>query len=125
MRLEMHSNDNAREAKPSLFIFHGQWVGWLVVAVLCFISAFVLLSRMGVDWLPACVLSALPLAALTIFVAGFINGKAPSYALDLLLLGAWRFRCQLYLAGALNRPPELWVKGRKPMHPNIFITEEP
>jgi hypothetical protein len=123
MGLELHSNDCARTARPSIWIFEGPNVGLLVVGVLFFIALFLVLSRLGVEWIPAVVISALPLAGITIFVGCFVNGRAPSYALDLFLQAVWRFKCGCYLAGALDRPPELWVTGRKPMHPTQFIME--
>ena len=120
MALELHPNDNAREGKPSLWIFHGPWVGLLVVGVLFFISLFLVLSRLGVDWIPTTVISALPLAGITVFVQFFINGRAPSYALNLLAVQTWRLRCSWYLRRLLDTPPQLWVISRAPRHPNDF-----
>jgi len=90
------------------------------VGVLFFIALFLVFSHEGVDWPPAVLISALPLALITGFVHFFINGRSPSYATDLVLLIGWRFRCQLYLAGALDRPPELWTVDRKARHPKEF-----
>jgi hypothetical protein len=56
------------------------------VGVLFFVCLMLVLSRLGVDWIPTIVISALPLAAITIFVQFFVNGRPPSYALDLLAL---------------------------------------
>src|SRR6516162_3439744 len=67
-------------------IFQGPAVGLLVVGVMFFICLMLVLSRLGVDWIPTIVISALPLAAITIFVQFFVNGRPPSYALDLLAL---------------------------------------
>jgi hypothetical protein len=39
-----------------------------------------------------------------------VNGRPPSYARDLALLAIWRLRVWLYMAGALDRPPELRVR---------------
>jgi len=120
MALELHPNDGAREAKPSLWIFEGPWVGTLVVGVMFFISLFVVLSRLGVDWIPATIISAAPLAVMTVFVIFFVNGKAPSYALDLFALGVWRLRSAWYLSKLSDRPPQLWVVLRAPSHPKDF-----
>jgi hypothetical protein len=120
MALELHPNDNARTARPSLWIFAGPSVGLLVVGVMFFIALFMVLSHEGVDWIPSVILSAFPLAIFTAYVQFFVNGKAPSHAIDLVILCGWRFRCWLYMAGGLDRPPQLWTLHRKPTHPGEF-----
>jgi hypothetical protein len=121
MALQLHPNDNAREAKPSLWIFHGRAVGLLVVGVMFFVCLVTILGRMGADWAPAIVISALPLAGITVFVAVFVNGQAPSHALDLVALQMWRLRCWFYLQRLLDNPPELWAVSRAPRHPKDFL----
>jgi energy-coupling factor transporter transmembrane protein EcfT len=120
MSLEMHPNDNARTAHPSIWIFSGPSVGLLVIGVMFFVCLMLVLSRLGVDWIPTVVISALPLAAITIFVHFFVNGRPPSYALDLLALQMWRLRCSWYLQRLLDKPPQLWVISRAPRHPKEF-----
>jgi hypothetical protein len=121
MPLELYANDAAREAKPSLWVFEGPWVGTLVVGVMFFISLFVLLSRWGVDWIPASVISGFPLGLTTLFVQFFVNGRPPSYALDLLALQTWRLRSSWYLQRLLDKPPQFWVVLRAPRHPKDFL----
>ena len=121
MALELHPNDAAREARPSLWVFEGPWVGTLVVGVMFFISLFVVLSRLGVDWLPATIISALPLGVMTLFVHFFVNGRAPSYAVDLFALQVWRLRSAWYLRRLSDNPPQLWVVLRPAsLHPKDF-----
>jgi len=120
MALELHPNDCARTAHPSLWIFSGPWVGTLVLGVMFFISIFVLLSRWGVDWISATVISAMPLEAMTIFVHFFVNGRAQSHALDLLALQMWRLRSAWYLQRLSDKPPQFWVVFRAPRHPKEF-----
>ncbi len=120
MPLELHPNDNAREARPGLWIFQGRSVVLLVVGVGAFVAVFRMLDFVGVDWPLNVVVSLLPLALMTAYVWGFVNGKAPSYAQDLLVLNLFRFRQWMYLRGVLNRPPQFWVMDRKPAHPNQF-----
>ena len=120
MALELHPNDCARTAHPSLWIFSGPWVGTLVLGVMFFISIFVLLSRWGVDWIPATIISLVPLAVFTVFVHLFVNGRAPSHALDLSALGVWRLRSAWYSQRLSDKPPQLWVVLRAPRHPKDF-----
>jgi len=120
MALSLNPNDCARTAQPSLWIFQGPAVGLLVVGVLFFVCLMLVLSRLGVDWIPTIVLSASPLAAITIFVQFFVNGRPPSYALDLLALQIWRLRCSWYLQRLLDKPPQLWIVPRTPRHPKEF-----
>jgi hypothetical protein len=120
MSLELHPNDAAREAKPSMWVFEGPWVGTLVVGVMFFISLFVVLSRLVVDWIPTTIISALPLGVMTLFVQFFVNGKAPSYALDLFALQVWRLRSVWYLHRLSDKPPQFWVVLRPPLHPRDF-----
>jgi hypothetical protein len=120
MPLELHANDNAREAKPSLWLFHGPTVGWLVLGVMFFISLVTLLARLGADWLSAPLISVLPLAGITVFVVFFVNGKPASYALDLFALQVWRLRSAWYVQRLSDRPPQFWAVLRSPRHPKDF-----
>jgi hypothetical protein len=120
MPLELHANDNAREAKPSLWIFHGPAVGWFVLGVMFFVSLVTFLARLGADWLSATVISLLPLGAVTMFVQFFVNGRPPSHALDLLALQVWRLRSAWYVQRLSDRPPQFWVVLRSPRYPKEF-----
>jgi hypothetical protein len=120
MSLNLNVNDNAREAKPSLWIFQGAAVGWLVVGVMFFVTLVTVLARLGADWPSATVISLLPLGAITVFVHFFVNGQPPSHALDLFALQMWRVRSSWYLHRLLDRPPQLWVVRRPPPHPKEF-----
>src|ERR1700751_672598 len=120
MPLELHANANARTSQPSLWIFRGPAVGLLVVGVLFFVCLMLVLSRLGVDWIPTIAISTLPLAAITIFVQFFVNGRPSSYALDLLALQTWRLRCSWYVQRFMDKPPQLWVISRAPRHPKEF-----
>jgi hypothetical protein len=120
MQLELHSNDNAREGRPGVWIFQGNSVVLLVAGVASFVALFRILVAAEVDWLLALVLSLVPLVALAAYVHLMVNSKAPSYAADVLLFFLWRVKARTYLAGALDRPPQFWVKGQRPPHPNEF-----
>ena len=120
MALQMHANDNAREGKPALWIFQGRSVALLVGGVAVFVASFRICDATGLDWyLSACV-SLLPLGLVVLYVTCFINGKPPSYSLDLLIFVLWRLRVRLYKERLLDRPPQFWVRGRKPPHPTQF-----
>jgi hypothetical protein len=120
MPLELHSNDNAREGRPGVWIFQGNSVVLLVVGVAAFIALFRILAAAEVDWPFALVLSFTPLLALAAYVHLMVNGRAPSYAADMLLFFLWRVKVRIHLAGALDRPPQFWVKGSRPRHPSEF-----
>ena len=62
MALQMHSNDNAREGRPSVWIFQGRSVVLLVIGAGMFIGLFRILDAAGVDWPLNIAVSILPLA---------------------------------------------------------------
>jgi hypothetical protein len=117
MVLEMHYNDNAREARPGLWIFQGRSVVLLVVGVATFVALFRTLDSAGLDLPINAAISLLPSVVMGAYVQFFVNGKPPSYAFDKLLFLIWRAKSCLYMAGWLDRPPALWIVTRKPMHP--------
>jgi hypothetical protein len=121
--MQMHSNDNAREGRPSLWIFKGKSVVLLVIGAGVFIALFRMLDAAGVDWPLNIALSILPLLVTTAYVWRFVNGKPSSYAWDLLMFAIWRSKSWLYLNGALDRPPALWIRARLPRHPSEFTSE--
>ena len=57
----------------------------LVAGVAAFVAIFRVLVAAEVDWPFALVLSLIPLLALATYVHLMVNGKAPSYAVDVLL----------------------------------------
>jgi hypothetical protein len=85
-----------------------------------FISLFVVLSRLGADWVAATIISALPLGLMTLFVHFFVNGRAPSHAIDSFTLQVWRLRSAWYLGRLSDRPPQFWIVLRSPRHPKEF-----
>ena|SRR5205823_12241464 len=120
MPLEFHSNDNAREGRPGIWIFQGSSVILLVAGVAAFVALFRILAAAGLDWPFALALSLVPLLSLVAYVHLMVNGKAPSYAADVLLFLIWRVKVRTYLAGALDRPPQFCVKTTRPLHPKEF-----
>ena len=123
MALQMHSNDNAREGRPGVWIFQGRSVVLLVIGAGIFVGLFRILDAASVDWPLNIAVSILPLALCALFVWRFVNDKPSSYAWDLFMLGVWRCRSWLYLRGALERPPAFWIRGRLPRHPSEFSSE--
>jgi len=95
-------------------------VVFLVIGVAVFVALFRIMAAAGVDWYVALPASLIPLGVITMFVRFFVNGRPPSFATDLILLAAWRFKTWLYLAGALNRPPVLWLGTESPDPPKEF-----
>jgi hypothetical protein len=108
MRLEFHSNDNGREGRPGIWIFQGSSVALLVAGVAAFVALFRILAATGVDLPFALGISFIPLLALGACVHLMVNGRAPSYATDVLLFFIWRVKVRTYLAGALDKPPQFW-----------------
>ena len=120
MPLEMHSNDNAREGRPGVWIFQGRSVVLLVIGVAAFVALFRMLDAAGVDLPFNIALSLLPLALMAFYVWRFVNDKPPSYAQDLLFWHLFRFRQWLYMQGAIDRPPSFWAKSGELPAPNQF-----
>src|ERR1700740_1842301 len=118
MALQLRPNDNAREGKPSVWIFSGQSVVLLVIGVGLSLVLFRVANALwGFDTVPSLVIGIMPLALITAFVAFFVNGKPESYALDLALLQVFRMQRWLYVIGIVDRPPGFWVRGKCPRHP--------
>jgi hypothetical protein len=123
MALELRPNDNAREGRPSVWIFSGQSVVLLVIGVGLSLVLFRIANALwGFGTVPSLVIGVVPLALITAFVAFFVNGKPESYALDLALLQVFRIQRWLYVTGIVDRPPEFWVHRKPPRHPSEFIT---
>ena len=120
MALELHPNDCSRHAKPGIWIFQGRSVICLVIGAAAFISIFRVLYALYVDWFIALPVSLVPLALMTLIVHFLINGRAPSFAEDLLFQKIWEFKTWLYLSGCLDKAPLLWIEFRKPQHPFLF-----
>ena len=120
MSLQLNPNDNAREARPTLWVFSGSAIGFVPLAVLASICSFMILSRSGFDWWVALLISVLPCVGLAALAHFFLNGKPPSYLFDLLALASWRLRCWLYFAGCMDNPPLFQIKVRAPRHPREF-----
>lgn len=120
MPLEFHSNDNAREGRPAVWIFEGKSVVFLVGGVAAFVALFRILAGVGFEWPMNLGISVLPLLAMTAYVHFAVNGKPPSFAFDVLFLWLWQAKVWLYFSGALDRPPVLWPVTEKPKHPKEF-----
>lgn len=103
-----------------MWIFEGRSVALLVGGVAAFVALFRILDAAGLDWYLSAGVSLSPVILAAVYVQCFVNGKPPSYSLDLLALTLWRLRVRLYRAGLVEAPPQFWVRGRKPPHPNQF-----
>jgi len=121
MALQLRPNDNAREGRPSVWIFSGQSVVLLVIGVGLSLGLFRVANAFwGLETVPSLVVGIIPLGVITAFVAFFVNGKPDSYALDLAFWGAFRLQSWLFLIGIIDRPPEFWVRRKAPRHPREF-----
>jgi hypothetical protein len=121
MALQLRPNDNAREGRPSVWIFSGRSVVLLVIGVALGISLFRIASvQWGLETIPSLVIGILPLGLITAFVAFFVNGKPESYAIDLAFWGLFRLHSRLYVTGIIDRTPEFWIRPKSPRHPSEF-----
>src|SRR5580658_3268322 len=109
MALELHSNDNARESRPGVWVFQGRSVVLLVIGVGLFVALFRILAAYNLDWYFVLPISLAPLASLIAFVQLFVNGKPGSYFQDVLLFGLWKLKTAFFNFGAKVRPPLLWI----------------
>jgi hypothetical protein len=124
MALQLRPNDNAREGRPSVWIFSGQSVVLLVIGVGLSLGLFRVANALwGLETVPSLIVGIIPLGVITVFVAFFVNGKPESYALDLAFWGAFRLQSWLFLIGVIDRPPEFWVRGKSPRHPIEFSSK--
>src|SRR5260221_13249133 len=91
MGVELRPNDNAREGRPSVWIFSGRSIVYLVVGVGMGIALFRLANMgRGFDVISSLVIGTMPLAAITLFVQVLVNGKPPSHAWAIMCWGSWR-----------------------------------
>jgi hypothetical protein len=122
MGVELRPNDNAREGRPSVWIFSGRSIVYLVVGVGMGIVLFRLANiAWGFDVLSSLLIGIMPLAAITLFVQVLVNGKPPSHAWDVMCWGLWQVHAWAYRSGIVDRPPQFWVSGKKPRHPELFM----
>jgi hypothetical protein len=76
------------------------------------------LSGWDVDLIPNLVASAMPLALYTLFVVAFVNGRAPSYFIDLWLWQRRRAWVALYAWGLRSQGREFVLsRPAPPIHP--------
>src|SRR5258706_3235349 len=123
MGVELRPNDNAREGRPSVWIFSGRSIVYLVVGVGMGIALFRLANMVwGFDVLSSLVIGTMPLAAITLFVQVLVNGKPPSHAWDMMCWGLWRVGAWGGLKGDFVwAPPILVMWGESKRHPHFFV----
>jgi len=90
-----------------------------VIGVAVFVASFRILYSWGCDWVTSLIASILPFGVMTLVFWLLFKDKPASWGLDVCSLFLWRFWAWLYFQGGLDWPPELWVKGKKPMHPGV------
>jgi hypothetical protein len=123
VKLELVQNDNAREGRPSLWVFQGQGVVYLVAGIALGLSAFKYCNEtLGLDLVPSIIAGLSPLGLVTLFVIYFVNGKPPSYAIDYLFWHLYRLQDLLWRCG-ISAAPQFWIKRRAPRHPREFGTD--
>jgi hypothetical protein len=117
MAIPQHRNDAAREAAPSVLWFRGRWIVLLVVSVAIGLGLFKALDLIDVPLVANLIVSALPIAGANAWVCLLVNGKAPSYASDLLDWLQFLLLERLFMAGIKEVPPVFGARELTPQYP--------
>src|SRR5258707_11037612 len=122
MGVELWPNDNAREGRPSVWIFSGRSIVYLVVGLGMGIALFRLANMVwGFDVLSSLVIGTMPLAAITLFVQVLVNGKPPSHAWDMMCWGLWRGHALGDWGGSFGWGPRVLGFGKENRGPPLFF----
>lgn len=120
MALPFNYDDSSREALPSIWVFRGSSVLFLLGGFALFLLSFQVLKSVDVDFFPNLCVSLLPMGFAVGLVVFLVNGKAPSYAICFFDWAFLRLSFWLYSQGILDRAPLLWRIPKSPIHPLTF-----
>jgi hypothetical protein len=115
----IHANDNAREAKVTLWIFEGSSLYVLIVSVALALAGFrYAYDRLGLGTWASAGVGAAPLVLASVYVLTLKLGKPKSYDIDAAVDGRQgdiKARCVSVRAQWRRRP--VCTSGRRGAHP--------
>jgi hypothetical protein len=119
MERRLHPNNNARQAKVTIWIFEGHSLFFLIagsgLALLAYRYCY---DRLGLDSLNSSLAAAVPIALAIWYVAALKLGKPKSYDVDVFRSLGMRFVRVLHRTGVLRSTLDLYAgSGRKSVHP--------
>lgn len=118
MALQQHQNDNARDAKPMVWIFEGSNVYVFVGGFAASLVTFRLCFDRGLSLVESAVTAALPITLAIAYVVCLKAGKPASYDGDMLISLNYRLICWLQRMGAIRFGGHLYIKPPSPpAHP--------
>lgn len=119
MANRIHQNDNARDAKPMLWIFEGSSILWFIGGLGLSLVAFRLCyDRFGMSIGESGVIGAGPLALAIAYIVLLRAGKPKSYDTDVFLSLNFRFIALVQRQGWLRTAKHLYSKpAKRPAHP--------
>jgi hypothetical protein len=118
MALTPVTNENSREAEPTLWGFEPRAVFVLMVGV-CFSGVFaMILLCSGAGMIAASLLGSLPIQAAFLVHRKWIKDRPPGYPGDCVHQAVVDARSFLFFKGFLSRPPALHVVETAYTHPS-------
>ena len=119
MERRLHPNDNARQAKVTVWIFEGPSLWFLIggsgLALLAYRYCY---DRLGLGSLNSSLAAGVPIALAILYVATLKLGKPKSYDVDVFRSLGLRLVRVLHRTGVLRSTLDLYAgSGRKSVHP--------
>jgi len=119
MERRLHPNDNARQAKVTVWIFEGSSLFFLIagsgLALLAYRYCY---DRLGLGILNSGLAATVPIVLAILYVATLKLGKPKSYDVDFFRSLGMRLVRVLHRAGVLRSTLDLYAgSGRKSVHP--------
>ena len=119
MERRLHPNNNARQAKVTVWIFEGPSLLFLIagsgLALLAYRYCY---DRLGLGSLNSGLVAAVPIALAILYVAGLKLGKPKSYDVDVFRSLGMRLVRLLHRTGVLRSTLDLYAgSGRRSAHP--------
>lgn len=117
MPLRQHANDNARDAKPMVWIFEGSNVYVFVGGFAASLVAFRLCFDKGLSVVESGIVAALPISSAIAYVVFLKAGKPASYDGDMVLSLNYRMINWLVREGWMRFYGHMFGKSQRPVHP--------